>query len=120
MANELITNGLRVTLAEIQAAIRATERRFRNLALDKASLTATPRLFDDPGTETPTVAIPRGSFNRTILETLRNSPYPLSVRTIVDRMAGDKVPDKRQMGLLVARGRNAIPRLSDKLAACRT
>lgn len=113
--NQYATDGLRVKLAEINAAIRDTEHRLKKLGGDRATIQAALRLFEDTGAETPQLGIPRGSFNRTILETLRDADVPLSVRQIAERMAGEKALDKRQMGLLVAQMRNAMSRLSDRL-----
>jgi hypothetical protein len=63
----------------------------------------------------PALGIPHGSFTRTVLETLRDTDKPLSVRDIAERLASGKTLDKRQLGMLVARVRNAVPRLSDQL-----
>jgi hypothetical protein len=115
MSNQIVIDGLRVKLAEIAGTIGATEHRLKTLSRDKATITAALRLFDDPGVENPTLGIPHGSFNRTILETLRDADEALSARGIAERMAKGKALDTRQMGLLVARVRNAMPRLSDRL-----
>ena len=115
MSNAYVIDGLKVKLAEIASAIRAMEHRLKGLANDKATIARALRLFEDTGTEAPALGIPRGSFNRTILDTLRTAGEALSARQIAERMAGSKALDKRQAGLLVAQVRNALPRLSDRL-----
>jgi hypothetical protein len=115
MSNQYVTDGLRVKLAEIISTMRVAEQRLRKLAHDKAIITAALRLFDQDGTEVPALGIPRGSFTRIVLETLRDADKPLSIRDIAERLATGKTLDKRQMGMLVARVRNAVPRLSDQL-----
>jgi hypothetical protein len=70
---------------------------------------------DDARTEAPQPGIPRGAFIRRILEVLREAGEPLSTRGIAETLAGEKALVKRQMDLLVARVRNALPRLSDTL-----
>lgn len=92
-----------------------TEQKLQKLASDKAIITAALRLFDQDGTEMPVLGIPRGSFTRTISETLRDAERAFCMREIAVWLAGDKALDKRQMGLLVAPVRNTVPRLSDPL-----
>ncbi|MGH9592036.1 MAG: hypothetical protein ACRD5L_03020 [Bryobacteraceae bacterium] len=115
MPNTFVIDGLRVKLAEINATIRDTEHRLKCLGGDRATIQAALRLFDDVGTEAPQLGIPRGSFNRTILDCLRRSDSALSARGIAETLAGDKPLAKRQMLLLTARVRNALPRLSEHL-----
>jgi hypothetical protein len=61
LANQFVIDGLRVKLAEINAAIRQAEYRLKCLGDDKATITNAMRLFDDAGTEAPQLGIPRGS-----------------------------------------------------------
>lgn len=63
------------------------------------------------------LGIPSGAFTRTILEVLRDSGQPLCVREIADTLAkrSQRSLDKREFNLVVARVRNAMPRLSDRL-----
>src|SRR5258708_39281522 len=103
MSNQYVTDWLRVKLAEIVATMRATEQRLRKLTHDRATITAALRLFDQDGTEAPTLGIPRGSFTRAVLETLRDADKPLSVREIAERLATGKTLDKHQMTMLGAR-----------------
>jgi hypothetical protein len=63
------------------------------------------------------LAIQSGAFTRTILETLRDAGEPLSIRQMAERLSGraGRPLDAREFNLLVARVRNAVPRLGDKL-----
>ena len=57
------------------------------------------------------------AFNRTILEVIRDAGQPMAVREIAHVLAQrpGRPLDKREVGLVVARVRNAMPRLSDRL-----
>jgi hypothetical protein len=88
MSDQIVTDGLRVKLAEIATAIRTTEQRLRKLTADKATIAGALRLFDlEPTTPATTLGIKPGTFTRTILETLRDSPEPLSARQLAERLA---------------------------------
>ena len=119
MSNQFVIDGLRMKLAEIQTAIRATEQRLRKLASDKATVTAVLCLFDETGDTAGNAAlgIQAGAFTRTILDTLRDAEAPLSAREIADKLAtrSERPLDKREFGLLVARVRNTLPRISTHL-----
>jgi hypothetical protein len=118
MSNQYVTDGLRVKLAEIQAAIRATEQRIKELTSDKATIMDALRIM---GAETSegavSLGIAAGTFSRTILEVLRDAEQPMSVRDIAAVLArrAPRPLNKRESGLLNQRIRNVIPRLSDQL-----
>jgi hypothetical protein len=116
MENQYVIDGLRVKLSEIQAAIRATKQRIKALEGDRATVTQALRLFEvEP--EGIASGFQPGTLTRTILDTLRQSPESLSAREIAEaiaRQAGRPL-DKRETDMLIARVRNAVPRLSDKL-----
>ena len=65
------------------------------------------------------LAVPYGQqkLTRTILEVLRNSAQPMTVRDIADVLItrAGRTLDRRETNLVVARARNAMPRLSDRL-----
>lgn len=116
MSNQYVIDGLRVKLAEIQATIRATEQRLRTLAHDKATVSGALRLFEnEENPDRVSLGIQSGAFARTILDTLREAGEPLSARGIAEALAKGKPLDKAEFGMLIARVRNALPRLSDKL-----
>lgn len=116
--NQYVTDGLRVKLAEIHNAIRATEQRLKVLTADKATVMRALRLFE--AEETPgtfSLGIQIGAFRRTILDTLREADAGLSARDIADRLASraGRPLERQEFNMLVARVRNAIPRMSDRL-----
>jgi hypothetical protein len=108
-------DGLRVKLAEINAAIRDMGNKLKPLGHDKGTILAAPRRFDDTAAPTPSLGIPRGSFNCTILEALRGAGEPLNVRQVAERLKGEKAMQKSELDRLVARVRNLLPRSSDQL-----
>jgi hypothetical protein len=118
MRNQYVTDGLRVKLAEIQAAIRASEQRIKELTSAKATITDALRIMgSDTGEGAVALGIQPGTFTRTILEVLRDADGPRCVREIAGKLAGrsERPLDKRQFNLVVARVRNVMPRLSDQL-----
>ena len=71
---------------------------------------------DKPGA--PSLGIQAGAFTRTILDTPRRAEAPLSARDIMEALARDRAGrplDKQEFNLPIARLRNTIPRLGDKL-----
>ena len=116
MSNQYVIDGLRSRLAEIQATIRATEQRLRTLAHDKATIAGALRLFENEANpDRVSLGIQSGAFARTILDTLRQAEGPLSARGIAEALVQGKTLDKADFNMLIARVRNALPRLSDKL-----
>lgn len=118
MSNQFVTDGLRVKLSEIQAAIRASEQRIKELTSDKATITDALRIMGvDPGEGAVALGIKPGTFTRTILDMLRDADQPLCVREIAGKLAerSERPLDKRERNLVVARVRNVMPRLSDQL-----
>lgn len=118
MSNQYVVDGLRVKLAEIQSAIRTTEQRLKVLASERETVIKALRLFDDQGQAgTFSLGIATGSFARTILETIRDSDFPLCARDIAERLAtrSEKPLDKSEMQRLLGRVRNGLSRLSDQL-----
>jgi hypothetical protein len=116
--NQYAIDGLRAKLAEVNGAIRATNQRLRVLAMDRDVLArALVIMGSDPGEGTVSLGIAAGAFARTILDVIRPANQPLSVREIAEALAprAGKPLDKREMAMLVARVRNAMPRLSDRL-----
>jgi hypothetical protein len=71
----------------------------------------------DPAQEGVTLGIQSGAFTRTILEVIRDAGQPLYVREIAEVLAkrAGRPLDKREFGLVMARVRNAMPRLGDQL-----
>ena len=108
-------------LAGIAATIRATEQRLRALAADRATIQAAIRLFETEDGErpgAPSLGIQAGAFSRTVLDTLRRAETPLSARGIAEAMARERAGralERQEIEMLVARVRNTLPRLSDKL-----
>lgn len=118
MENQLVIDGLRVKLAEIQAAIRTGEQRLVTLASERDVIT---RALAIMGSEVPegavSLGIATGALRRTILEVLRDADRALCVRDIAEVLGvrAGRPLDKREFNLVVARVRNAMPRLSDRL-----
>jgi hypothetical protein len=74
MENQLVIEGLRVKLAEIQAAIRMGERRLKALASDKDTISrALAIMGSDTGEGAVSLGIASGTFTRTILELIRDA-----------------------------------------------
>lgn len=118
MENQLVIEGLRVKLAEIQAAIRTGEQRLKALASDKDTITRTVAIMgSDTAEGAVSLGIASGAFTRTILEVIRDAEQALCVREIAEVLAirAGRSLDKREFNLVVARVRNAMPRLSDRL-----
>jgi hypothetical protein len=118
MENQLVIEGLRVKLAEIQAAIRTGEQRLRALGRDKDTINRALAIMGASNEEgAVSLGIASGAFTRTILEVIRNASRPMSVRDIAEVLAqrAGRPLDKREFNLVVARVRNAMPRLSDRL-----
>jgi hypothetical protein len=118
MENQYALDGLRAKLAEINAASRAAQHQMRSLAADKETITRALAIMGaEPGDGAVSLGIAAGAFSRTILETLRGAEEPLCVREIAAALAprAGRPLDKRETGLLVARVRNAMPRLADRL-----
>ena len=71
----------------------------------------------DPSQEGVALGIQAGAFTRTILEAIWDAGQPLCVREIADVLAkrAGRPLDRRELGLAVARVRNAMLRLSDRL-----
>jgi hypothetical protein len=116
--NQYVIDGLRVKLAEIQAAIRAGEQRLVALANDKDIITrALAIMGSDTAEGAVSLGIASGAFSRTILEVIRDASQPMTVRDMAGVLAkrAGRPLDKRELELVVARVRNAMPRLSDKL-----
>jgi hypothetical protein len=118
MENQLVIEGLRVKLAEIQAAIRTGEQRLKALARDQETITKALAIMGSENVEgAVSLGIATGAFTRTILEVIRDADRPLCVREIayvLTQRAGRQL-NKREFNLEVARIRNAMPRLSDQL-----
>ena len=115
---QYVTDGLRVKLAEIQAAIRTTEHRLKGLASDKATVTRALRLFEAEDAPSPvSLGFPSGAFSRTILDTIREADRPVCARDIAERLAAKtgRTMEQPKRSQLLARVRNAMSRLSDKL-----
>jgi hypothetical protein len=111
-----VIDGLRSRLAEIQATIRATEQRLRVLAHDKATIAGALRLFENEvNPDRVSLGIQSGAFARTILDTLRQAGEPLSARGIAEALTVGKTLERVEFNMLIARVRNALPRLSDRL-----
>jgi hypothetical protein len=116
MSNQYVIDGLRSRLAEIQATIRATEQRLRTLAHDKATVAGALRLFENEANpDRVSLGIQSGAFARTILDTLREAGEPLSARGIAEALVKGKTLERADFNMLIARVRNALPRLSDRL-----
>ncbi len=89
MSNQYVTDDLRVKLAEIQTAIRATEHRLKGLMTDKATVTRALRLFEaEEPTGSISLGLPSGAISRTILDTIREAGVAVCTRDIADRMVG--------------------------------
>jgi hypothetical protein len=118
LMNQYAIEGLKAKLAEINTATRAAQKQIRTLTADKATIVRPPVIMgSEPGGKL-SLGIASGAFSRTIRETLGGADKPLGVvREIADRLAprAGRPPDKREMGLLVARVRNAMHRLADRL-----
>lgn len=118
MKNQLAIEGLRVKLNEISNALRACEQRIAQLTTDKATIHAALKVMGSDSNEgAVSLGIQRGAFSRTILEVLRDAPEPLTVREIALGLArrGGKDLDGPALALVVARVRNAMPRMSERL-----
>lgn len=118
MKNQLAIEGLRVKLNEISNALRACEQRIAQLTADKATIHAALKVMGSDSNEgAVSLGIQRGAFSRTILEVLRDAPEPLTVREIALGLArkGGKELDGAALALVVARVRNAVPRMSEQL-----
>ena len=118
MENQLVIEGLRVKLAEIQAAIRTGEQGLKAQANDKDTITRALAIMGSDTIEgAVSLGIASGAFTRTILEVIRDADRAMCVREIAETLAvrAGRPLDKREFGLVVARVRNAMPRLSDRL-----
>jgi hypothetical protein len=118
MENQLVIEGLRVKLAEIQAAIRMGEQRLVTLAAEKdIIIRALAIMGADTAEGAVSLGIASGAFTRTILEVIRDADRALCVREIAEVLAqrAGRPLDKREVNLVVARVRNAMPRLSERL-----
>jgi hypothetical protein len=117
--NQYVTDGLRVKLAEIQATIRATNQRLKVLEAERLTINRALRLFEpeDAPKSAAALGYPAGAFSRVILDTLRQASEPLSARQIAEKLteSAERPLDKREFGGLLARVREAMPRLSDRL-----
>ena len=116
--NQYAIDGLKVKLAEIATAIRETEKRLKVLGEHKTIITQALRLMGEETGEGPvSLGIASGAFTRTILDVLRQADRPMCVRDIADVLVqrAGKTLDRREFNLVVARVRNAMPRLSDQL-----
>ena len=117
MSNQYAIDGLKVKLSEISAAIRETEKRLVVLGSDRDTITAALRIIGSDASEgAVSLGFASGEFSRTILEVLRDSDRPMTVRDIADVLVtrAGRPLDRRETNLVVARVRNAMPRLSDK------
>lgn len=115
-----MADGLRLKLAEIQTAVRATEHRLKMLTADRATVTKALRLFEvqDPREiGAISIGVPSGAFARMILDVIRQAGDSLSARQITEALAvrSAKPLDPRQFDTLLARVRNALLRLSEQL-----
>ena len=118
MSNQYAIDGLKVKLAEIAAAIWETEKRLVVLGGDRDTIMAAIRIMGGSAQEgAVSLGIASGAFTRTILEVLRDAAQPMTVRDIADVLIGraGRPLDRRETNLVVARVRNAMPRLSDRL-----
>lgn len=116
--NQYAIDGLKVKLAEINAAGRAAEQRVKALAADKAVIMEALRIMGaETGEGAVSLGIASGAFTRTILEVIRDSDRPMCVREIAHVLVqrAGKLLDRRETNLVVARVRNAMARLSDQL-----
>jgi hypothetical protein len=114
MSNQYATDGLRVKLAEIQTTIRANRVRLKSLMADRGTLLAALRLFEDQD-KPESVSLGSGALSRAILDTIRQAGRPVCARDIAEAMTAGGTPDKREFDALLARVRNGLMRLSDKL-----
>lgn len=118
MENQLVIEGLRVKLNEISNAIRSCEQRIAHLTADKATIHAALKVMGSDSNEgAVSLGIQRGAFSRTVLEVLREAPEPMGVRQIAEAMTrrSGKTLDGKALGLVVARVRNALPRMGELL-----
>lgn len=119
MENLIVINGLRQKLADIQAEIRASNQRLRTLESDKAVVTRALRAFDG-GTDSKSIAalgFQSGGFSRSILDTIREADAAVCAREIAERLAAKvaRPLDKAEFEGLLARVREAVRRMADKL-----
>ena len=83
MKNQLAIEDLRVKLNEISNALRACEQRIAQLTADKAATHAVLAITGSDSNEgAVSLGIQRAVFSRTILEVLRETGEPMTVRDI--------------------------------------
>lgn len=118
MENQLVIEGLRVKLNEISNAIRQAEQQIARLTADKATIHAALKIMGSDSNEgAVSLGIQRGAFSRTVLEVLRDAAEPMTVQDIATALMqqSGKELDGREFNLVVARVRNAVPRMADQL-----
>ena len=118
MENQLVIEGLRVKLNEISNAIQAAEQRIAHLTADKATIHAALKIMGSDSNEgAVSLGIQRGAFSRTILDVLRESGEFMMVREIARALVkrGGKDLAGPAFNQVVARVRNAVPRMSEHL-----
>jgi hypothetical protein len=117
-SNQLVIEGLKVKLGEINTARRVCEQRLLDLARDRDTLTRAIAILGQSTNEgAVSLGIRTGAFARTILDVIREAPEPVSVREIAGVLAkrSERPLDEREFSLVVARVRNAVPRISNQL-----
>lgn len=100
------------------AARRVCEQRMLDLARDRDTITRALVILGQSTNEgAVSLGIQSGAFARTILDILREASEPMGIRDIAEALAkrSERPLDKREFGLVVARVRNAVPRISDQL-----
>jgi hypothetical protein len=119
MANEMLIEGLRTKLADIQNQSREVERQLRRLTTDRNIVLSALRLFEEPGHSQTPGQKQRGTLVRSIYETLGKTDEALPPRRIAERLAarGKRTLTPREFEYLLSRVRAALPRLSDKLTS---
>jgi hypothetical protein len=116
--NQVAIDGLRVKLNEISNAIRGREQQIARLMADKATIHAALKVMGSDSNEgAVALGIQRGAFSRTILEVLREADEPMGIRDIAAALMkrSGKDLDGHAFDLVVARVRNAVPRMSEHL-----
>jgi hypothetical protein len=122
MADPHVISALRKKRAELSGELVAAEKRIVLLRADIASLDGAIRVFDPTAApdkirpilrrKKPTL-IPRGQCSRAVLDMLRHSESPMTVREIATQLAARyemDASDTAAMKALVAKVRNTLAR----------
>ena len=118
MENQLALDALKIKLGEIASARRQCERRLPELARDRDTINRALVIMGGETNEgAVSLGIATGAFTRTILETLRDAKGPLCTREIATVLASrsERALGHKEFNLVIARVRNALPRISDGL-----